>query len=144
VGDFENATQCGPHWASDLNATCPAGSVFKWSKGVSTPSSGTGPSGGADGTADFVFVEATSRRHGDCAFYTSSNLSDIGATQVRFAYSMYSSTEETMGTLEVQVLLDKTAEWAIVWSKSRRQTPNASTWLQATVALPPLVVGARL
>ena len=94
----------------------------------STPSFGTGPSNGVDGSGSFYYyVEASSGAQGDLSTlaYDGSACADLGLAvkSVRFHYHMYGSN---MGTLR---LVDAAGQEA--WSMSGNQ---GNAWKEASVS----------
>ena len=91
-----------------------------------TPSYGTGPSAGVDGSGPYLYAETTSRAKGDLftLAYDGSTCSDIGVgvSTVAFHYHMYGST---MGELRVT-----NAAGEAVWGLSGDQ---GDSWQAATV-----------
>jgi len=122
------AGTCG--FESGLSGECSTwfnaqGDNFDWTrKAGRTPSSSTGPSGGAGGSAHYMYIESSSpRSRGDKAVLKSHSLMLAGPTALKFKYHMYGSTT---GSLEVKV------NGAVEWSESGNK---GNQWLDGLVDL---------
>ena len=96
----------------------------------STPSSGTGPSGAADGTY-YMFVEASSPNYpGKRAILESPcfDFSGQSFAEIQFQYHMLGSA---VGTLELQASTDG-SNWSTIWTRSGDQGSN---WAGVSVGL---------
>jgi len=96
-----------------------------------TPSSGTGPSSGAEGSKYYVYFETSggaSYYSGNTAYLTSST---ITASHLSFYYHMYGAN---IGTLAVEVL--DGSRWSRIWQLSgQQQTSSSANWVKQTLAL---------
>jgi chitodextrinase len=108
---------------------------INWTRDASgTPSSGTGPSSGANGSW-YMFVEASGNGTGypnKRAILNSPcvNLSGAAGASFNFNYHMYGAAD--MGSIALEVSGDNGASWTSVWS----QTGNkGNSWLSASVDL---------
>jgi hypothetical protein len=96
------------------SGTCSFSSTgsYSWSRGISTPSSDTGPQdGGVSGSSDyFMYVESSSPNHPNVGpFVLESGRFEKGADYLSFWYNLYG---ETMGTLQVHVYDSSTVAYA--------------------------------
>jgi hypothetical protein len=112
IGNWEQATNDQMDWTV-------------WSG--TTPTSGTGPNGAANGTY-YVYTEANGNKN-KTAYLLSPcyNIAGIGAFQTGFSYNMNGSN---MGTLYFQYSLNGGTTWSTVWSKSGNQ---GSSWKSLTM-----------
>lgn len=112
-----------------------AGDTADWTRDSGgTPSSGTGPAGGANGSTWYVYLETSvggANTAGDTAYLESAFIEGSSRT-LTFFYHMYGTD---MGTLNVDVFHD--GSWSNgVWSLSgQQQTSNGEAYTQATVNL---------
>ena len=96
-----------------------------------TPSSGTGPNGAAEGTY-YYFTESSSPNSPDKAAILTSpcfDLRTVGNAVFSFQYNMYGSN---MGTLAVEATVDNGATWTSLWSESG---DKGTPWLAGSVGL---------
>jgi len=110
-----------------------SGYDFNWTRrGGSTPSSGTGPSGAADGTY-YIYTEASDPNYPDkiAAIEATFDFSGISEPILSFDYHMYGSA---MGSLYVDVFDGTwhTNEWSLI---GQQQSGNDDAWKQASVDL---------
>jgi hypothetical protein len=111
-----------------------------WTRGMRTPSYGTGPSKAesTDNGKYFIFLE-TSYGYTNDISYLSSPVFKF-ATSMSFFYHMYG---KTMNTLTVES--HSHFRWVIVWSKKGQQTMRqADPWKSAQVVLPKKTHQVRL
>jgi hypothetical protein len=124
---FESANMCG--WTE-------SGSN-RWTRGMSTPSSNTGPTSAHDGSW-FMFLETSGGRAGATSYLISPAFS--GMDRVTFYYHMKG---RNMGTLSVQALIGN-AWGQDAWSRQGQQHAAQSTpWTAASVTLPTDAVQLR-
>lgn len=86
-----------------------------------TPSAGTGPSMGNDGSQYYAFIEAsTPAAPGDSAIYMTSvvDIADLTYPELTFAYHMFGPF---MGSLRAEVTEDGGATWIALWEESGDQ-----------------------
>lgn len=102
-----------------------------WSRGMDTPSWGTGPAVAHTGIW-FAFLETSyPARRGDVSYLTTPAL-PAGTRSVGFAYHMYG---DTMGTLSLEVL--NAGNWTTVFTRTGQQSRLQTTpWTFLAVALP--------
>lgn len=94
-----------------------------------TPSSNTGPNGGAEGSEYFVFFETSSGAAYDAGDYAVLQSGTTTAKVVSFYYHMYGADT---GTLAVDVYNGYT--WERVWELSgQQQTSSNAAWIQQTL-----------
>lgn len=104
-----------------------------------TPSSNTGPSGGADGSW-YMYVEASSPNYPNIQAILNSPCFDLsGETQATFSfqYHMYGATD--MGSFALEASDDDGATWTSIWSQSGNQ---GNQWNSADVDLAAYVGGS--
>ncbi|GEQ84799.1 hypothetical protein ULMS_03070 [Patiriisocius marinistellae] len=99
-----------------------------------TPSSGTGPSGGAAGSF-YMYVEASGNGTGypNKRAILNSPCIDLGTVSqafFTFNYHMYGASD--MGSIALQASSDNGATWTTLWNKTGNQ---GNTWLEETVSL---------
>ena len=97
----------------------------------STPSSGTGPTSGAENSNYYAYLETSygsAYTKGDTAYLTSAS---ITASHLSFYYHMYGSD---IGTLAVEK--STSSGWKRIWEISgQQQTSNSAPWIKQTLAL---------
>lgn len=104
-----------------------------------TPSSGTGPSTGADGSW-YMYVEASSPNYPSKVTYLNGPCFDLsGQTNASFTFS-YHMNGTAMGTLQFQTSTNGGASWGTQWANSvsqgdawQTQTISLNTWLGQSV-----------
>ena len=104
-----------------------------WQTGSSTPSSGTGPqSGGAEGTSNFAFYEASTScaPNGQTAFLLGPTIDFDGNNSVNITY-WYHQYGTALGTLSLEIE-DGAGGWTELWSRSG---PSEDTWYKNTIDL---------
>lgn len=109
--------------------------AYNWSRDSSgTPSSGTGPNTGANGSSYYAYVETSSGSAysaGNEAILESSAFT--GSSRVlSFEYHMYGSN---MGTLRAEVLVNGGQWTAVSTISGQQQTSNGAAYLTRTVDL---------
>ncbi len=113
-------------WTQDTNDD------FDWTlKSGSTPSSGTGPSGAAEGTY-YIYVESSSPNYSYKRTILNSpcfDLSGMVSATISFKYHMYGDASK-MGSLKLELSTDNGQSWTTVWSKSGNQ---GNAWYTANV-----------
>ena len=108
-------------------------SAFDWNRDASgTPSSGTGPSTGANGTTWYYYTEATGASTGNDDYLSQTfDLTTYASPQISFYYHMYGSA---MGTLYLEV--NTGGGWSSIFSVSGQQHgSNGAAWTQEVVDL---------
>jgi len=107
---------------------------FDWTtRSGSTPSSGTGPSGAAEGSY-YVYMESSSPNYSNKRAILISpcfDLAGMTSASVSFKYHMYGDASK-MGSLALEISSDNGATWNSVWSKSGNQ---GNAWYTANVNL---------
>ena len=107
------------------------GDDLDWTRQTgTTPSSGTGPSGAADGSY-YMYLETSSPNYPSKTAYLESDcfdFSSISNPQLTFKYHMLGSN---VGTLDLEVSTDD-INWTSVWNRSADQGSN---WNDASVNL---------
>lgn len=105
---------------------------WQWNSG-GTPSSGTGPTSGGNGSSSYYFTEASSNfnsteiLNGPCFDFSTAGCS---APQVTFWYHMYGTD---MGSLSLEVEQNPgSGTWTTVWTQTGNQ---GNIWKQALVDL---------
>jgi hypothetical protein len=114
-------------WVAD-NSTS-----FDWKRDASgTPSSGTGPIVGANGSTWYYYTEASSGSTGNDDYLTQTfDFSTYIAPQISFYYHMYGAS---MGTLYLEV--NTGGGWSSLFSLSgQQQGSNGADWIQQAVDL---------
>ncbi len=115
-------------WTQDTNDD------FDWTlRTGSTPSSGTGPSGAAEGSY-YVYVESSSPHYSYKRTILNSpcfDLSGMVTASAQFKYHMYGDATK-MGSLTLEISTDNGQSWTSVWSKSGNQ---GNAWYSANVDL---------
>ena len=107
-----------------------------WTRGTSTPSSGTGPTKAASGQY-FYFLETSSGTNGDISYLTSPKL--VSGTNMSFYYHMHGAT---MGALEVEALVGNS--WRTVWTKTGQQQQGQNDpWRSSGTITLPSTTGAN-
>jgi len=119
------------NWTNEVT-----GDTDNWYIGSSTPSSSTGPTVGANGTAYFAYVETSS----SWCYYAGENAilwmsPDINfnahtGENIDFYYHMYGTS---IGTLRLQE--NSTGTWIDVWSATGQQSSSQTDWMQTGVDL---------
>lgn len=110
-------------------------SRYLWSRDSNgTPSSGTGPVGGADGSIYYGYVETSSGyayNNGNTSILETEGF-EIEHAMLTFDYHMFGSN---IGSLNVDVF--KNGDWInSIWSKSGQQhSSNSDNWSKATISL---------
>lgn len=125
IGGWTQSNQDDIDWSRDANGT---------------PSSGTGPSSGANGSF-YMYVEASGNGTGypnKRAILNSPciDLNAMASASFNFNYHMYGSND--MGTLAVEISNDNGASWSSVWSQSGNK---GNSWQTASIDLSAYVGG---
>lgn len=113
---------------------------FLWARRAgNTPSSSTGPSGGASGSTYYSYVETSSGyayNSGDFAELVS-DLFDPSESYVEFDYHMYGSN---VGSLYLEVI-NEYRNWEVLWEKHGQQSASATDWKKASITVPNIAGG---
>lgn len=99
-----------------------------------TPSSGTGPTTGSDGSF-YLFVEASGNGTGypsKRAILNSPCFDLSGETEATFTFNYHANGTGTMGSIALEASSDDGISWASVWSQSAHQ---GTTWQTQSVDL---------
>lgn len=106
---------------------------FDWIRHTgSTPSTGTGPTSGNNGSGYYIYTEASSPNNPNLSAKVLSpcyNLADLSSPKLEFAYHMLG---DAVGTLTVKISDDNGANWTSIWNKSGTQ---GSSWSTAEIDL---------
>ena len=104
-----------------------------WTRDASgTPSSGTGPSTGADGSY-YLYIEASSPNYPskNAIIYTPCfDVSSLTQAELSFSYHMNGTA---MGNLVVEASIDGGSSWSTLWSISGSQ---GDLWTEVSLDLP--------
>ena len=99
-----------------------------------TPSSGTGPTSGSDGSF-YLFVEASGNGTGypSKRAYLNSPCFDLsGETAANFTFDYHANGSGTMGSISLDASIDDGATWSSIWSQNAHQ---GNSWNAVTVSL---------
>jgi hypothetical protein len=125
IGAWTQSSQDDIDWTRDANGT---------------PSSGTGPSSGANGSF-YMYVEASGNGTGypnKRAILNSPciDLNGMSTASFNFNYHMYGSNN--MGTIDLEISTDNGATWTSIWNQSGNK---GNSWLSASINLAAYVGG---
>ncbi|MEM6262892.1 MAG: S8 family serine peptidase [Bacteroidota bacterium] len=119
---------------SNLGWSQATGDDFNWTRRTGgTPSSGTGPSGAAQGS-HYAYMEVSSPNFPSKTAILNSpcfNLSSVSSPTFTFRYHMLGGTSGNPGTLRLEASTNGTS-WTQLWSRSGNQ---GSSWQSASVSL---------
>ena len=109
-----------------------SGDDLDWTRDASgTPSSGTGPSTGADGSY-YMYIEASSPNYPSKTAYFNSPCFDLSGESSAFFNFEYHMNGTAMGTLALEASTDGGSTWTSVWNISGSQ---GDVWNSVSVDL---------